>query len=116
MGGSTVITQTFKRALVAVSCAALFAAGTPALAGDDYPSFGESGTSMAADLFLVRPISLVGSIVGAAVFVVTLPFTLTTQSTDEAAKELLGKPLEYTFNRPLGDFDHCGARRHACGD
>jgi hypothetical protein len=109
-------THPFKCALVAVSCAALLTAGSPALAGDDYPSYGENGTGMAADLFLVRPISLVGAIVGAAVFVVTLPFTLTTQSTDEAARELLGKPLEYTFNRPLGDFDHCGATRHACGN
>lgn len=109
-------THKLKRALAAVSCVALLAAGGPAVAGDEYPSHGESGTSMAADLFFVRPISLVGAIVGAAVFVVTLPFTLPTQSTDEAARELLGKPLEYTFNRPLGDFEHCGASRHACGN
>ena len=110
-------THKLKHALAAVSCVALLAAGSPALAGgDEYPSYGESGTGMAADLLLVRPISLVGAIVGAAVFVVTLPFTLTTQSTDEAARELLGKPLEYIFNRPLGDFDHCGATRHACGN
>jgi len=111
-------THTLRRALVAVSCVALLAAGSPASAGGDYatyPSYGENGTDMAADLFIVRPIALVGAVLGAAMFVVTLPFTLTTQSTDEAARELLGKPLEYTFNRPLGDFDHCGASRHACG-
>lgn len=81
-----------------------------------YPSGHATGAEMMADMLLVRPISLVGSAVGAALFIVTLPFTLPTQSTDEAARELLGKPLEYTFNRPLGDFDHCNATRRGCGD
>jgi hypothetical protein len=108
-------THTLKRALVAISCVALLAGGAPAMA-DDYASPSDAGADMLADIFIVRPISLAGSILGAAVFIVTLPFTLVTQSTDEAAKELLGNPLEYTFNRPLGDFQHCGAQRHACGD
>jgi hypothetical protein len=108
-------THTLRRALVAVSCVALLAGSVPAMA-DDYASPSDAGADMLADLFIVRPLSLVGSILGAAVFVVSLPFTLVTQSTGEAAKELLGNPLEYTFNRPLGDFQHCGAQRHACGN
>lgn len=106
--------HTFRRAIAAVSCVALLAGSTPALA--ENISTTDDGAAMLGDLFIVRPISLVGSILGAAVWIVTLPFTLTTQSTDEAARELLGKPLEYTFNRPLGDFDHCGHERRACGD
>jgi len=54
-------------------------------------------------------------VVGAAIFVVTLPSTLPTQSADEAGRALVARPFEYAFNRPLGDFDHCGAERHACG-
>jgi uncharacterized protein YbjT (DUF2867 family) len=46
---------------------------------------------------------------------VTLPFTLPSRSVEEAERALVASPLEYTFNRPLGDFDHCGATRHACG-
>ena len=108
-------THTLRRALVAVSCVALLAGTAPAMA-DDYASPGDAGADMLADIFIVRPISLVGSILGAAVFVVTLPFTLITQSTGDAAKELLANPLEYTFNRPLGDFERCGAGRHPCGN
>jgi hypothetical protein len=114
MGGKIMSKHTFRRALVALSCVALVAGSTPALAENIATS--DDGAAMLGDLFIVRPISLVGSILGAAVWIVTLPFTLTTQSTDEAARELLGKPLEYTFNRPLGDFDHCGHERRACGD
>ena len=34
---------------------------------------------------------------------------------DDTAREWIRDPLEYTFNRPLGDFEHCGADRHPCG-
>ena len=110
------MTPTLRRALVAVSCAALVAATTPAMAAEDYASPSDAGADMLADAFIVRPVSLAGSIVGAAVFLVTLPFTLVTMSTGDAAKVLLADPLEYTFNRPLGDFEHCGAQRHPCGN
>lgn len=110
------MTHTLRRAVVAVSCVALMAGSLPAMATDQFPNSGEDSSDMMADLFIVRPISLVGAVLGTAVFLVTLPFTLPTQSTDEAAKALVGDPFEYTFNRPLGDFDHCGATRHPCGD
>lgn len=106
-------TRGTRRALAAFICAALVGGVSPAWAEESSSS--SDGVSMVADLLLVRPISLVGSALGAAVFLVSLPFTLTTQSTDEAARELVGKPLEYTFYRPLGDFDHCGANRRGCG-
>ncbi|MDY0011745.1 MAG: hypothetical protein RBS40_02490 [Rhodocyclaceae bacterium] len=106
-------TQAAKRMLATCTCAALLAGASPAWA--EGVASRDDGVGMVADLLLVRPVSLVGSVLGAAVFLVSLPFTLTTQSTDEAARELLGKPLEYTFYRPLGDFDHCGADRRGCG-
>lgn len=109
------MTHPLRRALATVCCVSLLAGSVPAMA-DSTASPSDAGGSMLADIFIVRPISLAGSILGAAVFVVSLPFTLVTQSTGEAAKELLAKPLEYTFNRPLGEFDTCGADRHPCGD
>jgi hypothetical protein len=108
------MTRYFKRTVAALSCAALLGTSLPAVA--DEIRARDDGAYMLADLFLVRPIGLVGSVLGAAVFVVSLPFTLPTGSTGDAAKELLGKPLEYTFNRPLGEFDYCGADRHTCGN
>jgi len=104
-----------RRAVVAISCVAVVAgSGVVATAEETYPGGADSG-AMAADLIFVRPVALVSTVVGAAIFVVTLPFTLPTQSAEEAGRALVESPFEYTFNRPLGDFDHCGATRHACG-
>jgi hypothetical protein len=57
----------------------------------------------AADLLLSRPGGLVATAVGAAVLVVTLPFSLLSGTTNEAAQKLVGEPADYTFRRPLGE-------------
>lgn len=79
------------------------------------PTTGDKGSDMLVDLVLVRPLGAVATVIGTAAFVISLPFTLPSGSADEAARELVGKPAEYTFNRPLGDFHRCGADRHPCG-
>ena len=76
---------------------------------------GDRSTDMALDLIVVRPIGLVASVIGTAVFVPALPLTLPSGSAGETAHEWIAAPLEYTFNRPLGNFDRCGADRHPCG-
>ncbi|MCK0507072.1 hypothetical protein [Aromatoleum anaerobium] len=87
----------------------------PAFAQADDAVLGDRGSDMIVDLVLVRPLTFVGSVVGVAAFLVSLPFTAPSGSASDAARELVGKPLEYTFNRPLGDFRNCGADRHPCG-
>jgi hypothetical protein len=57
----------------------------------------------AADLLLSRPGGLVATGVGAAVFIVTLPFSMLSGNADEAAEKLIGEPADYTFRRPLGE-------------
>lgn len=89
------------------------AAPCPALADDSVS--GDKGTDMVVDAVVMRPLGLVGTVLGAVVTVVTLPFTLPSGSADEAAQYMIVEPAEYTFNRPLGDFDHCGEDRHPCG-
>jgi|SRR6478735_484344 len=106
--------HSIRRTVLAISWVASMTGSGLAMAQETYPGDADSG-AMAADLIFVRPVALVSSVVGAAIFVVTLPFTLPTQSAEEAGRVLVSSPLEYTFNRPLGDFDHCGAERHACG-
>ncbi len=76
---------------------------------------GDRATDMAADLIVVRPLGLVGALIGTAGFIIALPFTIPTGTVDDTAREWIRDPLEYTFNRPLGDFEHCGADRHPCG-
>lgn len=45
---------------------------------------------------------LVATVLGSAVFVVGLPFTLLNGSTGQAAQKLVVEPAQYTFTRPLG--------------
>lgn len=70
---------------------------------------------MLVDAVVMRPLGLAATVLGAAVTVVTLPFTLPGGNVGEAARTMIVEPAEYTFNRPLGDFRHCGADRHPCG-
>ncbi|MEA2115036.1 MAG: hypothetical protein U9P36_06605 [Thermodesulfobacteriota bacterium] len=61
--------------------------------------------AMLADAVVVRPLTLVATVAGAAIWVVTLPFTLLGGNTDEAGDVLVLDPLCYTFKRPLGYMD-----------
>lgn len=88
---------------------------TPASAQEHGPVTGDRGSDMAVDLVVVRPLGIVATVVGAAGFVLALPFTLPSGSAGETAREWVAQPFEYTFDRPLGDFDHCGADRRPCG-
>ncbi len=60
------------------------------------------GAAMVADLVIVRPLTFVVSLAGAAIWVVALPFTLLGGNTGEAGDVLVVDPLCYTFVRPLG--------------
>jgi hypothetical protein len=93
----------------------LAASPYPALADDPDTVSGDKGTDMLVDAVVMRPLGLVATVLGTAVTVVTLPFTLAAGNAGEAAQYMIVKPAEYTFNRPLGDFDHCGEDRHPCG-
>ena len=62
-----------------------------------------TGGTMLADAFMVRPFMLVGTILGTATFVVTLPFSLLGGNVGEAGKKLVVEPAAYTFVRPLGE-------------
>ena len=90
-----------KNRLIAVVCAAgiLLCGSTPALAQDD------GGMTMAADIIVVRPVCLVATVLGSAVFVLGLPVALTSKSVKKAAKVLVSKPARATFKRPLGDME-----------
>ena len=105
-----------KRKLSAVILAlAVLASPCPLLADDAGTVSGDKGTDMLVDAVLLRPLGLVATVLGTAVTVVTLPFTLPSGSAGEAARAMIVEPAEYTFNRPLGEFHHCGEDRHPCG-
>jgi hypothetical protein len=101
--------------LVLIPAVCLTIAVPPAFALDQDQIGREPTTAeMYADGLVARPLGLVASVLGAAVFVVTLPFTLPSHSVDRAAKELVAVPAQYTFKRPLGQFDNCQTLPESC--
>jgi hypothetical protein len=73
------------------------------------PRYGSAtdGEAMLLDTVFLRPVSLVGVAVGAAAWIVSLPFSLPSGSTGEAWDALVETPLNYTFSRPLGNVSSC---------
>jgi hypothetical protein len=64
-----------------------------------------SAEEIIVDGLLLRPSGIVATVVGTAVFVVTLPFSIPTKSVDKAAQKLIVDPVRYTFVRPLGQIE-----------
>ena len=66
----------------------------------------ESGSAeaMVADVIIARPIGLVSTVVGSAVYVVSLPFSLLGGNEPQAREKLVKEPGAFTFKRPLGEF------------
>jgi len=69
------------------------------------PDNAPSAESMSLDLFLVRPLSLVGTVLGVGVFIISTPFCLLTWNFADPARRLIVEPAKYTFTRELGDLD-----------
>lgn len=61
-----------------------------------------SSAVVAADAIIGRPLGLATAIAGTAVFLVTLPVSIPSESTAEAGWGLAGRPAGWTFVRPLG--------------
>lgn len=91
-----------RKALTALMAAGLLATSPLALAdnvryGD--PTFG----AMFVDGFVVRPLGVGATVVGTAVWIVTLPFSALGGNVGEATEKLIVDPAEFTFTRPLGE-------------
>jgi hypothetical protein len=69
------------------------------------PAFGnDQAFEATVDILLVRPVSLAATIVGTAVFIVSLPFSIPSKSVGATAQTLVVEPFNYTFTRPIGGF------------
>jgi hypothetical protein len=64
--------------------------------------------AVAADALLGRPLCFAATVVGSAIFVVSLPAAIPSKSVHSTAQTLVVKPARATFVRPLGDFDYDG--------
>jgi hypothetical protein len=82
----------------------LVAAGIPQAFADPFEEGTErSAMGMFGDFILLRPLGFAATVIGAGVFVVSLPFSLIGRNTNEAAEKLVVEPFLFTFDRPLGD-------------
>ncbi len=79
--------------------ALLITTTTPAMAAGD-----TDATSVAIDVAVARPMTLALTVLGSALFVVSLPFAAASGQVDKAAKTLVAAPAKDTFKRPLGNF------------
>jgi hypothetical protein len=87
----------------------------PVMAGDDFEedAFHKEdirGEAMLADLLIVRPVGLLATLTGAIFWPFTLPFSLSEKTGPDNRAEIavtvekfIGEPIQYTFNRRLGD-------------
>lgn len=76
----------------------LVCASTPVFAS-------EREMNIAADIAVVRPLSLAATILGTVGFIIALPFSIPSGSVHKTAKVLVSEPFHYTFSRPVGDFE-----------
>jgi hypothetical protein len=84
---------------------ALAITSLPAAADDPNTVSGDKGTDMLVDIVVMRPLGLAATVIGTALTIVALPFTIPTGSVGDSAREMIVKPAQYTFQRPLGQFD-----------
>jgi hypothetical protein len=100
---------------IVIPALALVVAAPPVLALDQEQIRREPSTNeVLADGLIARPLALIGTVIGAAAFIVTLPFTVPSKSTDRAAETLVAKPARYTFKRPIGQLDSCETLPETC--
>ncbi|MEM1230310.1 MAG: hypothetical protein AAGI15_07230 [Pseudomonadota bacterium] len=99
MNGRKLLCANRTAVSMVLTAALLLGTATPALAGpEDEPSASE----MAADLIFARPAGAVVTALGAAAFVISLPFSAAGGNVDKAAQTLVVGPARETFVRCLG--------------
>lgn len=83
-------------ALISVSMAA------PASAQVQIEKREPGAGAMTYDLLLLRPLGAVATVLGSAIFVVSLPFSALGRNVGRAGTVLVVNPLAFTLARPLG--------------
>lgn len=86
-----------------VLIAALFLiVSVPATAEEPARRSAPSAEAMVYDAFFMRPLTLIGTLVGTGLFVATLPVSVIGGNVDQAAEAMVAQPARSTFTRCLG--------------
>ena len=67
-----------------------------------YNSEAPKGYAMMGDLLIARPLLIAVTVVGAAAFIVSFPFSLMGGNVGDSAQSLVGDPMREAFVRCLG--------------
>ena len=89
--------------MIGITCVVIImlASAAPTLASSE-----NDPAVVAGDALVVRPLSFAATVIGSAVFVVSLPIAAISGSVHSAADALVGQPGRFTFQRHLGDFEY----------
>jgi hypothetical protein len=89
-----------KKKLIALLVAfALITSAAPALAAP-------TDTDVIFDVLISRPCGFAAIVLGSALFIVSLPVAIPSSSVKTVGRRLVMDPIEFTFIRPVGDFDY----------
>ncbi|HAO19602.1 MAG TPA: multidrug transporter [Desulfobacteraceae bacterium] len=59
---------------------------------------------VAIDLLISRPLGILATVAGGAIFLVSLPISAMTGQTRMVYDKMVREPARYAFKRPIGDF------------
>lgn len=97
------MSQLMRKFQVALIVVALFLLPlNPATAAVPTSESRPSGMAIFGDMVVARPLMLLATAAGTALYVVSLPFTLAGGTTVDTAKQLIGAPASAAFNRCMG--------------
>jgi len=65
-----------------------------------------SSDEIIPDVLIARPCGLVTIVLGSVLFVIALPVALPSGSVAAVGRKLVLDPVEFTFVRPVGNFDY----------
>ncbi|MBI5236408.1 MAG: hypothetical protein HY886_09215 [Deltaproteobacteria bacterium] len=91
-----------KKWLAIVLILALMATAAPVSSFAQAERPEPSATEITFDVLVIRPLGIAATVVGAGLFIVTLPFALPTGGVGLSARKLVADPFTFTFLRPVG--------------
>ena len=90
-----------KRTVLILISALSLAAFTPSASASAFDD--GSFEAVATDIIVVRPFSFVATLIGSALFVVSLPIAAISDSVADTSEALVLNPGRMTFTRPVGE-------------
>mgnify|MGYP003643769121 CR=1 FL=1 len=95
--------------IACLACALSFSPGHAESRGEfshDNRDILSTGEKMVLDAVVLRPIGLITTVAGTAIYTVSLPFSLLGGNEEEVREHLVKEPARYTFKRALGDIHY----------